>query len=653
MPEPQGIALSLSNRRAVLKNDPAYDKLLLALRDEQPEALQDDEIAHLQTLSAPNFRTQNDPVADRARLEPAYQSTMADLLGAERQGPAQVPQMRAPNLRERAWGALESQAESLGPMGRLLGLAGLDPSTWVARAGEESAADEERNKYSSDQNYNDAVLSGQAKGPPLTLGMMPGGPGKNLMGVSISDAELRALKPHIFAPEQVPHGDRAPLILDANGRMVASNRVPTKVLPVPDSGLLMTGLPEVLESPKLTKSMAAHIRDYPQVTEEEARLPAAGVLDRFVDTAKRNVQYLSKKMADAGWFDRSMKWYDGADNISTQIAADVGVHPNQASVVLARLSPTKDWDQNVAMAQRVAKNWKEFSQKDTPFSPEVFGKYASNRVSQLEQKLIDDKITGKTASILRAQLSRRLKEDRLSYQGRPWSALSDDGRAKMMRSYSELSDGTNYNIMTPEGNIAGVAMNKSGEPMKIIWQSYNFINDALQALYENNPARLSELLGDEHKVRAFFNNINRPNYGRLAGERGPSTVDTHQVAASLLEPLGSGSRQVEASMGKVKGGGVSMAPIGISGTNPLYQEALTRASQESMGAVLPRQYQSVGWEGLRGLFSPEQKRNVKLGSRIDAIWQDYRNGRMSLENAQDAIFNEAGGIAAPRWTKSK
>ena len=80
MPEPQGIALSLSNRRAVLKDDPEYNRLLLALRDEQPEALQDDEIAHLQTLSAPNFRTQNDPVADRARLEPAYESTMGPLL---------------------------------------------------------------------------------------------------------------------------------------------------------------------------------------------------------------------------------------------------------------------------------------------------------------------------------------------------------------------------------------------------------------------------------------------------------------------------------------------------------------------------------------------------------------------------------------------
>ena len=68
MPEPQGIALSLSNRRAVFKNDPAYDKLLLALRDEQPEALQDDEIAHLQTLSGP----QNAP-------DP-YQSTMERLL---------------------------------------------------------------------------------------------------------------------------------------------------------------------------------------------------------------------------------------------------------------------------------------------------------------------------------------------------------------------------------------------------------------------------------------------------------------------------------------------------------------------------------------------------------------------------------------------
>ena len=84
MPEPQGIALSLSNRRAVLKNDPAYDKLLLALRDEQPEALQDDEIAHLQTLSEPNFRTQNDPVADRARLgvsdDAPYTSTMGRTL---------------------------------------------------------------------------------------------------------------------------------------------------------------------------------------------------------------------------------------------------------------------------------------------------------------------------------------------------------------------------------------------------------------------------------------------------------------------------------------------------------------------------------------------------------------------------------------------
>ena len=72
MPEPQGIALSLSNRRAVLKDDPEYNRLLLALRDEQPEALQDDELAHLQTLSAP----QNEP-------DP-YSSTMERLLAPGR-----------------------------------------------------------------------------------------------------------------------------------------------------------------------------------------------------------------------------------------------------------------------------------------------------------------------------------------------------------------------------------------------------------------------------------------------------------------------------------------------------------------------------------------------------------------------------------------
>jgi len=53
MPEPQGIALSLSNRRPVFMDDPAYDKLLLALHAEDPSALQPDEQAYAETLLTP------------------------------------------------------------------------------------------------------------------------------------------------------------------------------------------------------------------------------------------------------------------------------------------------------------------------------------------------------------------------------------------------------------------------------------------------------------------------------------------------------------------------------------------------------------------------------------------------------------------------
>ena len=84
MPDPRGIALSISNRRPVIQDDPEYDKLLLALEAEQPEALQDDELAHLQTLRPPTFRAQNDPAADRARLgmpeDAPYASTMGRTL---------------------------------------------------------------------------------------------------------------------------------------------------------------------------------------------------------------------------------------------------------------------------------------------------------------------------------------------------------------------------------------------------------------------------------------------------------------------------------------------------------------------------------------------------------------------------------------------
>jgi hypothetical protein len=61
--------------------------------------------------------------------------------------------------------------------------------------------------------------------------------------------------------------------------------------------------------------------------------------------------------------------------------------------------------------------------------------------------------------------------------------------------------------------------------------------------------------------------------------------------------------------------------------------------------------QSITWEGLKGLFSPSQKRNADFTVRINKLWKEYKAGRLSLERVQDAVLNEAGGIAAPEWSR--
>jgi len=94
MADPRGIAINISSRRPVYTDDPEYDKLLLALHAEQPDALQADELAHVQTLLPANFQSQNDPVADRARLGVPdgnpYTSTLEQFLG--RQAPVNLKQ---------------------------------------------------------------------------------------------------------------------------------------------------------------------------------------------------------------------------------------------------------------------------------------------------------------------------------------------------------------------------------------------------------------------------------------------------------------------------------------------------------------------------------------------------------------------------------
>ena len=61
--------------------------------------------------------------------------------------------------------------------------------------------------------------------------------------------------------------------------------------------------------------------------------------------------------------------------------------------------------------------------------------------------------------------------------------------------------------------------------------------------------------------------------------------------------------------------------------------------------------QSVTWEGVRGLYSPEQKKNKAFVASIDDLFAQYREGKIPLENVQQQVLQIAGGITLPEWAK--
>jgi hypothetical protein len=199
----------------------------------------------------------------------------------------------------------------------------------------------------------------------------------------------------------------------------------------------------------------------------------------------------------------------------------------------------------------------------------------------------------------------------------------------------------------PEGDFGDVRLNQDGSQSRIAWGSLNEIGKAISILEDPSLVNISTMLGEQHKVRNFYNNIYAPD-----DQAGHVTIDTHAVAAGLLRPLSGNSREVKHNFGtNVKGevGPKNSSVNGVQGTYGIFAEAYRRAAAER--GVLPREMQSITWEAVRGLF-PDTFKTAKNSQVVDDIWLKYRKGKLSLEEARNEVIRTAGGIRPPEWERS-
>lgn len=464
-------------------------------------------------------------------------------------------------------------------------------------------------------NYGTAAL--QAGG--AALGMIPGAAGTLKVG---KDLTPKAAEMMINAAEKTGMPVRGLNIVEP-GPNVVSTRLPTAVKATEDpiANKLNIDLQASKSDPEAFAHNVSLIRQYPN-TATKARTPDK-VAESFINEVKDNLVHIYDQVPEQTR-ERSKLWYDGARAITDRFAADYGVPDQAVSGVLAVLSPQKDWFMNVSLGQRVLDiaTTKQAVRWDSQMDD-----IAQAIWSKPQYAPMVDAIKGKTLG-----------------------ELTDPGlKAMWLRTYDQAHIPREHQIVSPEGDFVGTRMNADGvTPTKTGWGSLNEIGKALVILDNPSLENISSNLGQQHKVRNFYNNIYAPN-----DPAGHVTVDTHAVAAGLLRPLSGNSREVLHNFGSGvvgEGGPKNSSITGVQGTYGLYAEAYRRAAAER--GVLPREMQSITWEAVRGLFPDRFKSNAKNVSMIDDIWLKYKKGQLSLDEARNEVFRAAGGIQPPEWERN-
>lgn len=450
---------------------------------------------------------------------------------------------------------------------------------------------------------------------------------------------------HMFEPEGAIAGSR---ISPAKPTGAAKNMVFDPLVERHDvSTALMRRAPEAF------KGNMARVRQYLMFSPEDnvAKLSDDDVAALFIRKGADNLKWLVHKFEEThpGMRERARLWYTGANKLAHVLSDRYDYTVEQVAGVMAALSPRKHWFPNVSLAERIIGIWHD--QQDHVW----------------DQKM-DDLVNGKSAFGGSLPIKLDTAEGREMYDAVRGKALkdlaTDRDRAVWVRTFDQAYNPNVLREVSPEGGILSSQHNA-----RLQWSSYRHTANAVAILRDGSLENISNNIGEQNKVRNFYNNIVDPNHP------GDLTADTHAVAALHLMPLAGEDGLVVAVMGsgfmapKVKeqkpelylkgepilGGYPSPQSTGTIGIYGLVADAYRLAAQELSNeglTLLPREVQSITWEAVRGLFEKEQKRHGNLKQQVAEIWRAYSDGEITAEEARDHIFKVANGIAVPAWARS-
>lgn len=450
-----------------------------------------------------------------------------------------------------------------------------------------------------------------------------------------------------LSPERLLESTNDPNILNQS----LSTRVPTSKKISPDLALenvlaidYQTALADLAS---FTKNVNA-LRDLANFPPDANTGNPVEDAEKFIQHVVDNLLWLHDQMPEE-WRNRARLWYDGGRKMAEAWADRYGISEMQAAAAIAVLSPQKDWFQNVSSAERVAdivfgmRGFKWDEAMDA--TAEKILSVGETNLAKLKKQPKPRKKAEKESYLKKvADAEKKVASDRAimdSLRGKTLGEILNmepETVARWIRVFDETHNNRSYNILTPEGGASGIATTNSGAAATNAWGNYGAIGKAVSILLDGRAENVFYQIGNEHKVRNFYNNIFDPN-----SPLGFTTIDTHAVAAALLQPFSGNDDAVTKAFGGKGSAGSAMT--GLNGTYPIYLEAYRRAAEQR--GILPREMQSITWEAVRGLFEGPKKNALK--PQVKAVWESWHRGEIDEKQALQQIHDLAGGITEPSW----
>jgi hypothetical protein len=397
----------------------------------------------------------------------------------------------------------------------------------------------------------------------------------------------------------------------------------------------------------------------PGVDEKSSEEDQQALVDAVVDRIANNVVEVFDR-SDAEKRAMSRKWYDAVNTLAGDLGDRAGVHRDVAAAVIAVLSPQQDWDENVAMAERVVEVMSDPNQLiSSDDVMRVNGAKVAQWVGAMDtwkKSLTRAEATGDPDKVAKVVARRPEMSPYLTHSdGLRLSDLSDRDTAFFIRSSS--ADAVVRRLTpTAEGGyvLSEPLVTDRGELAKLPWNSYGTITKAVSIMRNPTPENVSTQLGGEHKVRSFYNNIAYPNDAQE-----DVTMDSHAFGVGLRLPitqshpiLGGKKREDEGEGSASKSQNLysvpSNAAAGTRGVHVVMAEGYRRATarinrrRSTQTRYLPREVQSITWEqwrddypstgrgGVRGTMA----RAEEILRSADADPADWPARRVSRELAK-------------------